>query len=145
MGQLGKVAVEIVAVELDQRRAHPVMEPPPFPGGELLVQGLVDKGVGEPVPARPPLHLGHQPCVHRLLEGVEDVAGRHAGGAGNHVQVEVASLDRGRDQARVAGLREPVEPPADHVPDPLGTPAARSPPASRRCSATSRRTSSLTR
>jgi hypothetical protein len=120
VGQLGQVALEVVAAELDQGRPDPVVEAPPLPGGELLVQGLVDERVGEPEPARSPLQLGHEPRVHGLLEGVEDDARRHAGDPGDHIQVEVASLDRCRGQARVGGLREPVEPPADHMAYPFG-------------------------
>jgi hypothetical protein len=120
VGQLGQVALEVVAAQLDQGRAHPVVQAPPLPGGELIVQGLVDKGVGEPEAARAALHLHHQLGVHRLLEVVEHVAGRRPGGPGDYVQVEVAALHRGRGQAGVGGVGEPVEPPADHVPDALG-------------------------
>jgi hypothetical protein len=127
VGQLGQIALEVVAAQLDQGRAHPVVQAPPLPGGELLIQRLVDEGVGEPEPARPALHLHDQPRLHRLLEVVEHVAGRRPGGPGDHVQVEVAPLHRGRGQAGVGGVRQPVEPPADHVPDPLGNPGVPQP------------------
>jgi hypothetical protein len=65
MGQLGQVAFEVVTAELDQGRAHPVVQLPPFPGRQLPVQRLADQGVREPEPARP---AGHQPGVHGLLQ-----------------------------------------------------------------------------
>ena len=104
MGQLGQVAFEVVTAELDQGRAHPVVQLPPFPGRQLPVQRLADQGVREPEPARP---AGHQPGVHGLLQGVEDLVGWQAGDAGDHVEVEVAALDRRRGQAGVGGVREP--------------------------------------
>ena len=39
--------------------------------------------------------------------GVEDLVGWQAGDAGDHVEVEVAALDRRRGQAGVGGVREP--------------------------------------
>ena len=72
VGQLGQIALEVVAAELDQGRSDPVVETPPLPSREFLVQGLVDEGVGEPESARPPLQLGDEPRVRGFLEGVED-------------------------------------------------------------------------
>ena len=116
VGQLGQVALEVVAAQLDQGRAHPVVEAAPLPGGELLVQGLVDEGVGEPEAARATTSRSKsRPCT--------EAAARLALAASD------SRLSRRPITCRI----------------PSGTPASRSPPASRRCSAASRRTSSLTK
>jgi hypothetical protein len=144
VGELGELRLQVVGAELRQGGAHLVVEPPP-PDRQLVVERLADQGVLEPEAARPAAGLGHQPGVHRLLQGVQDLVGRQARRAGDHVEVELAALDAGHRQAGGDRLREPVQAPADHVPDPLGTPPASSPDASRRCSAASSRTSSLTK
>ncbi|HEX8927883.1 MAG TPA: hypothetical protein VGA45_03125, partial [Actinomycetota bacterium] len=103
------------------------MEPAPLPARQLVVQRLADQGVREAEAARPGAGLGHQAGVHRLLQRVHHLVGRQAGGAGDHVQVELPALDAGHRQALGDRVREPVQPPADHVPDPLRHAAGQQP------------------
>jgi hypothetical protein len=127
MGELGELRLQVVGAELGQGRPHLVVEPPSLPARQLVVQRLADQGVREPEAARPGAGLGHQAGVHRLLQRVQDLVGRQAGGAGDHVEVELPALDAGHREAGVDGVREPVQPPADHVPDPFRDTAGEQP------------------
>ena len=89
-------------------------------GPEVLIERVLDEGVGEGVAARGVGLLADQGGVGGGLQDVEELVLGHGDGPGQQVEIEVAPDDR-RHRQDAPGVRaEPTDPGADHLAHAVG-------------------------
>ena len=109
-----------VAAELFQGLGHLPVGPGPPRGAQVLVEGVLDEGVGEVVAPGGVGQLPHQGDRRRRVEDVEQLVLGDARRPGQQVEVEVAADDRG-DRQHPFGVRpESHHPAADHLAHAVG-------------------------
>ena len=119
-GQLTDPGPGTVAAEVLQRLGHLPVRPRPTGGTEVLVQRVLDEGVGEAVVPRGVGELAHQGRGRRGVEDVEQLVFRCLGGPGQHIEVEVPADHRGQRQHPLGVVSQSPDPCADHHPDAVG-------------------------
>src|SRR5262245_56043006 len=120
MGQLFDPGPRLRLHELLQRLADPAVEPRPPRRAQLLVERRPDERVAERELRGATAHLAHQGCGRRLVEGVEDRVLARLGYLRQQRHVELAADHGGQAEHTARSLREPAEPPPDHLTHALG-------------------------
>ena len=118
-GQLAHPGARPVPAELLQGLGHLAVGPGPAVGTQVLVQGVLDEGVGEGVaPGLGQLaDQGHGRCG---IEDVEQVVLVGLGGPGQEIEVEVAPDDRRHRQHPPGLFAQTAHPGPDHLAHAVG-------------------------
>ena len=115
MGEPAEVIVDLAGVHRLDRRGAVAMDRRAPRGRHLGVQGLADQRVSEGVLAGAFARLDDQPCVDRFAERRRHLFRRAVADPRDHLELELPTADGGEPQHLVGGLREAIEPPADHL------------------------------
>ena len=113
--QLGQVGAGVAGVEVLERLGHRAVQAQPPRRGEVLVERVADKDVGE---AQPPARLGHgadEPGLGRLVEGREHLVLVPPGDGADDVGVELAADHGGQCEQLAAGVGLALQAPADRL------------------------------
>jgi hypothetical protein len=115
VGQLG----QRVRVQVVERGGHAPVQHREAGAGERVEQRRADDGVHEPVPQVPARHLDDEPGGERLLHRREQLLLAELARGGHQRELERHADHRGQAQHPERGLRQPREPPSDHLAHPV--------------------------
>ena len=119
-GQFADAGPWVLAAQVLQRLGHLPVRPRPTGAAEILVQGVLDEGVGEAVAASGVAKFPHQRRGRSGVEDVEQFVFRCLGGTGEHIEIEVPANHRGQRQHPPGVVPESPDPCTNHHPDAVG-------------------------
>ena len=116
-GQLADAGPGTVAAEVFERLGHLPVGPGPTGATEILVQGVLDEGVGEAVVPGVSASSRTRAAAVAASRMSSSVVFRCLGGPGQHVEVEVPADHRGQRQHPLGVWSQPPDAGADHRAD----------------------------